>query len=240
MGALGLVSHFTKDALASIAQQSLSDGLLEPEQRSRVESALATKSFNHLAMELGVKVIHVAERDTQITDRPKEVDEFCNAYCPADVAIASLHELRMRHLVMQERQRILNDEILPGGADAMGILLMGHPYRSWWTGSILTIDEARALVPAQNATTLQVAASVMAATVWMIENPERGVLLPDDLDYDRILELARPYLGTYHSAAADWGPLDNRTESSLFSRYTQPTINADDSDEEWQFKTFLV
>ncbi len=31
-------------------------------------------------MKLGVKVIHCSERDTQITDRPKQVDEFVNTW----------------------------------------------------------------------------------------------------------------------------------------------------------------
>ena len=33
-----------------------------------------------LARKLGVKVIHVAERDTQVTNRPKEVNEFVNTW----------------------------------------------------------------------------------------------------------------------------------------------------------------
>ncbi len=39
-----------------------------------------TGSFNRLARSLGVKVIHCSERDTQISDRPKEVDEFVNTW----------------------------------------------------------------------------------------------------------------------------------------------------------------
>ena len=40
-----------------------------------------------LARDLGVKVIHIAERDTQISDRPKLVDEFVNTW-----SIAGFHE----------------------------------------------------------------------------------------------------------------------------------------------------
>ena len=45
----------------------------------------------------------------------------------------------------------------------------------------LTIEESRRLVPHQNATTMQVAISVVAATMWMIENPQEGVKVPDEL-----------------------------------------------------------
>ena len=37
-------------------------------------------SSTDLAMQLGVKVIHCSERDTQISDRAKQVDEFVNTW----------------------------------------------------------------------------------------------------------------------------------------------------------------
>ena len=61
----------------------------------------------------------------------------------------------------------MNDEII-GGADILGALLMGHAYNAWWTGSDLSIEESRRLVPHQNATTMQVAISVVAAVLWMM------------------------------------------------------------------------
>ena len=329
----GLVSHMTKEALTSIATRALRDPALHID-RPVIESALDAEAYNQLAMHLGVKVIHVAERDTQITDKPKEVDEFVNtwsvdglyeegvapaelgwgtherrmpegafvhqfgpsnqlalarmgmdtpvrswtpageiigyvirhgeafticdhltvwegdravyrptvhyAYGMPDVALASLQELRARHLVMQSRQRILNNDIISGG-DYMGVLLMGHPYRSWWTGSCLTIDAARALLPGQSATTLQVAASVSAAVQWMIANPTRGICVPDDLPWREVLANAKPYLGVYHDEAADWGPLDRRDAVDLFARYNAPIrTGGPGTDEEWQFHSFLV
>ena len=46
---------------------------------------------------------------------------------------------------------------------------MGHPCTSWWCGTDLDIEESRRLVPHQNATTMQVAVSVVAACLWMFE-----------------------------------------------------------------------
>ena len=46
------------------------------------------------------------------------------AYCPADAAIASLHELHMRGDELQPAQRIMNDDIVDG-RDELGVLLMG-------------------------------------------------------------------------------------------------------------------
>jgi len=156
------------------------------------------------------------------------------AYHPSDSAIASILELRMRNLQMPAAQRILNDEIT-SGVDELGVLLMGHDYTSWWTGSILGIDEARSLVPGQSATTVQVAASVAAAVVWLCDEPEAGLCVPDDLPWESVIKVARPYLGTLHSGPSDWTPLANRNQ--IFGRWASEQMDPSDP---WQFTNFLV
>jgi homospermidine synthase len=111
---------------------------------------------------------------------------------------------------------------------------MGHPYSSWWTGSILPIDEARLLLPGQNATTIQVAIGVVAATMWMIRHPREGFCLPDDLPQGFVLDIARPYLGKFCSGPADWTPLKNRVVY-----FRENPENDYDHEDPWQFKNFL-
>jgi homospermidine synthase len=152
------------------------------------------------------------------------------AYCPCDVALESVAELRETGYPNPDDWRILSDEIV-SGRDELGVLLMGHDFQSWWTGTVLTIDEARTLVPGQNATTLQVAASVVGAVLWMFRNPQAGVLLPDALPYDEILEFAKPYLGKVVSTPIAWMP----------TQFRGLTEGADVSaDEHWQFGKFRV
>jgi homospermidine synthase len=326
----GLVSHWTKVALNDIAEATLRTKRPAKGRKAALEAALASHDFAALAMHTGVKVIHISERDTQIADRPKEVDEFVNtwsiegfyeegiapaemgwgtherslpagahtydygprsqiclsqpgidtlvrswvplggeirgmvirhgealtitehltvwdgdrpiyrptvhyAYLPTDAAIASLLELRMRNLVMQPCLRIMNDEITTG-RDELGVLLMGHDLTSWWVGSQLDIDETRQLVPGQNATTLQVAASVLGAVFWMIRNPRRGFNVPDDLPYDKVLGVAGTYLGPCPSVQSDWTPLVNRVD--LFAKWGGAKRPVDD--DVWQFGSFLA
>jgi len=156
------------------------------------------------------------------------------AYMPCDATIASLHELRGRNYELQSKLRILNDRDIVSGADILGALLMGHPYKSWWTGSILPIEEAKTLAPGQNATTVQVALGVVTAIMWMIENPKKGFCLPDDLPHEYVLSIAKPYLGTFWSGPADWTPLKNR--AVYFKENPENTFDRDDV---WQFKNFL-
>jgi len=322
----GLVSHFTKQALEDIAKKILEENP-EDTRKADLEIALNKGDFPRLAFLEGVKTIHISERDTQVTDKPKEVNEFVNtwsvagmieeaiapaelgwgtherlmpkgtmfhksgpknqvclttkgmntwvrswvpcgeitgmvirhgeafsiadyltiwenstaiyrptvhyAYCCADVAVNSLHELEMRQYVPQPKQRIMGNEIL-SGRDELGCLLMGHDFKSWWIGSLLDIEETRRLAPGQNATTLQVAISVVAATIYMVRNPKLGVSLPDHFDHNEILKIAKPYLGPFVSYAVDWTPL-NRTHTYLDYGVQQP-----EPADVWQFTTFLV
>ena len=322
----GLISHFAKQGLIDIANRMIADKIAE--NPDVVKRLIKEQNFPELAMEMGVKVIHCSERDTQISNKAKQVDEFVGtwsieglreegtapaeigwgthekklpelahvpptgpknqimlaqmgintwvrswipqheivgmvirhgeafgisdrwtvwkdgkaiyrptvhyAYMPCDATIASLHELRCRNYEMQSKTRIMDDAAIISGADILGALLMGHPYNSWWTGSILSIEESRKLAPGQNATTIQVALGVITAIMWAIENPKEGFCLPDDLPHDFVLRIAKPYLGEFYSGPSDWTPLKNR-----LVYFKENPANNYDSDDVWQFKNFL-
>jgi homospermidine synthase len=156
------------------------------------------------------------------------------AYMPCDNAILSLYELTMRNFQLQPSLRIMSDDITDG-MDELGVLLMGHGLTGWWTGSQLDIHEARRLVRGQNATTLQVAAAVLSGLIFMILNPHRGILVPDELPYDQILDIAGGYLGPCPSVRTGWTPLESR--SRLFAKWGAPAVEEADL---WQFASFAV
>jgi homospermidine synthase len=319
----GLVSHLVKRALVDIANKTIEDGIAT----DAIKSALAAEDYAKLAQALTVKVIHISERDTQVSDKPKLLNEFVNtwsveglyeegvapaelgwgthekklpamayehksgpktqiaiaqpgaktwvrswvpnmeitgmvirhgeaftipdhltvwdgdkavyrptvhyAYCPTDAAIASLRELEHRNWDLTENQRIMNDEIIDGD-DRLGVLLMGHPYKAWWTGSLLSIHDSRKLIPNQSATTVQVASAVFAAVAWAVKNPKRGLLVPDDLPWREVLAYAEKYWGGIYSAPADWTPIDNRRD--FFEGWNGKEYDSDP----WQFSNFLI
>ena len=67
----GLVSHFVKQALLNVAADT----------GSSVPVPAHRAGWAALAQRLGVKAIHIAERDTQVAaHRPKEVGEFVNTW----------------------------------------------------------------------------------------------------------------------------------------------------------------
>jgi len=311
----GLVSHFVKQALLNLAADI---GVEAGKPASRAD-------WGELARRLGVKAIHIAERDSQISTVPKERGEFVNtwsidgfvsegsqpselgwgthernfprdgkrhdsgsqcaiyltqpgaatrvrtwtplagpfqgfcithgesisiadyltvregpqvvyrptvhyAYHPCDAAIVSLHELAGRNFIQQERQRILMDDIATG-IDELGVLLAGHRRNAYWYGSQLSIEEARRLVPHNNATSLQVTVACLSGMIWAMENPNCGIVEPDEMDFRRNLEICMPYLGPVVGAYTEWTPLQDRER--LFPEDVDPS-------DPWQFRNVRV
>ena len=152
------------------------------------------------------------------------------AYHPCDDAVLSLHELAGKNWRLQPEKRLMMDEIT-SGVDELGVLLMGHAKGAYWYGSRLTIEEARRVAPYNNATSLQVTAAVLAGMIWAIENPQAGLVEPDELDHVRCMQVARPYLGEVLGVYSEWTPLVDR--GVLFEESLDPTCP-------WQFKNFRV
>jgi len=152
------------------------------------------------------------------------------AYHPCDDAVLSLHEFAGKNFQLQQRKRLMMEEIAEG-IDELGVLLMGQAKGVYWYGSRLSIAEARRVAPHNNATSLQVTAAVLAGMIWAIERPRQGIVEPEEMDFERVLEIARPYLGDVVGVWGDWTPLDDRER--LFPEEL-------DRDDPWQFKNIRV
>lgn len=323
----GLISHFVKQGLIDITRHLSQEKLIDDEEYKSLLKLIDKNAFNQLAQRLDIRVIHVSERDTQISKTPKKTNEFVNtwsvegfreegtttseigwgthekklpkngyhhengprnqiylnqmgmntlvaswvpdssiigmvirhgeaytlskyltvnaqdkaiyrptvhyAYCPSDAAIASLHELRGKNYILQDKVRIMNDDIIKG-EDILGALLMGPKHKAWWIGSKLSIEESRRLIPHQNSTTLQVAISIIASIDWIFKHPYEGVCTPENLPHTDILKIAKPYLGEWISMPVDWNPLVD-----LPIEFPSPYQEYIDEEDPWQFHNFL-
>jgi homospermidine synthase len=169
---------------------------------------------------------YTVRKDAQVLYRPTAH----YSYHPCDAAMLSVHEFNGRNYQIQDRKRILMDDISKG-IDELGVLLAGHKKNAYWFGSRLSIEEARLLAPFNNATSLQVTSAVLAGLVWAMENPNHGITEPDEIDFRRALDICRPYLGPVVGQYTDWTPLSDRER--LFAE------DIDKSDP-WQFKNVRV
>ena len=311
----GMVSHLVKQAMLNLARDIGKD----------YEAPADKAGWAALAQELGIKVIHVAERDTQYSATPWRMGEFVNtwsidgfigeglqpaelgwgthekalpfdgarhdfgsgaaiylkrpgcttmvrswtpiagpqhaflithseaisiadyltvrdgdavayrptvhyAYHPCQDAVLSIHAMSGNLFHPPVNHRLLGDDIV-GGIDELGVLLMGHEKNAYWYGSRLAIEEARRLAPHNSATSLQVTSAVMAGVVYCIQNPDLGLIEPDDMDFVSVIKLMHPYLGPLLGSYTGWTPLEGR--GVLFDEDV-------DRDDPWQFKNIRV
>jgi homospermidine synthase len=75
----GLVSHWTKRALHDIYGAMVTDNV-RPDLHRAIQDALDAGNYPEVARLEQVKVIHVSERDTQVANIPKRVNEFVNTW----------------------------------------------------------------------------------------------------------------------------------------------------------------
>ena len=84
------------------------------------------------------------------------------------------------------------------GSETMGATLISSrediPPR--WFGSIVSCEQEREVGSQSNPTTLQVAAGIISHLILSLEEPEKGLCMPHDFDSEKILKIAKPFLGT--------------------------------------------
>jgi homospermidine synthase len=223
--------HFPRDGVRHPAGCRAAIYLNRPGAGTRVRSWAPLAGPYHGFLVTHAESISIADHLT-LGDpaRPTYRPTVHYAYHPCDDAVLSLHELAGLNWHLQEKTRVMKDDIV-AGRDELGVLLMGHSRGAYWYGSQLTIEQARTLCPHNSATSLQVTAPVMAGAIWAMKNPRRGVVEPDDLPFEELLRLCLPYLGDVVGIYSDWTPLQDR--GWLFDE------DVDRSDP-WQFKNFRV
>jgi homospermidine synthase len=262
----GLVSHLTKQALLNIASDT---GVTIDEPNTRGEWAA-------LAHQLGVKVIHIAERDTQVGNRPKELNEFVNTWSvdgfvgegcqPAELGWGSHEKNWPRDGKKHDFGRGSAIYLMqPGAATRVRTWTpMAGPFHGFLIthgesisiSDYLTVKKGEQVVyrPTVHYAYHPCDAAVLsvhelAGRNWRmqdskrlmvgdivkgvdeLENPNSGIVEPDDIDYKRILEICRPYLGLVVGEYSEWHPLVDR--GRMFPE------DLDETDP-WQFKNVRV
>jgi len=137
------------------------------------------------------------------------------AYHPCDQAMDSLALLQPGHRQDVHTQRVLKAEITEG-IDELGVLLISDRYPSLWLGSQLSIAQARAIAPHNNATSLQVVGSMVAAMAWIQAHPRRGIVESEALDHDFLMAQARPYWAPIVHEQRAWHP-QGRVDSARWT-----------------------
>ncbi len=89
------------------------------------------------------------------------------------------------------------------GHNTVGIYLRTKNGKEYWCGSKLDINQARSKIRNQvedltlNATTVLTASGVYAGVMYLMNHPEKGWVMPLDIDSKFIIKEAKKFLGDY-------------------------------------------
>jgi homospermidine synthase len=206
--------------------------LAQPGAGTKVRSWTPTAQSQHGFLVTHNEAISISDYFTVSEGGKAVYRPTCHyAYHPCDDAVLSLHEMAGNAWKRQKTWHILDENEIVDGVDELGVLLYGHTKNAYWYGSQLSIEDTRKLAPYQNATGLQVTSAVLAGIIWMLENPDRGIIEADEMDFRRCLEVQLPYLGKVFGTYTDWTPLAGRP--GLFPEEL-------DKSDPWQFSNVLV
>lgn len=133
------------------------------------------------------------------------------AYHPCDKTCESLEQWRKKSYLPPHAINVMVDSLV-AGQDELGVLILSEQ-GGYWYGSVLALEEARALNQYSNATSMQVAASILGAIDWMLANPRAGVVEAEDMCSEHVLAVAMPYLGNVFGVSTNWMPGTGRNFS---------------------------
>lgn len=88
---------------------------------------------------------------------------------------------------------LLGKKQIVGGGESVGVVIQGKRFHTAYFGNYLDnaeIDEV--------ATIRQVSAGVVSAFIYMLSNPNKGMLFPEEVDHNIALEIAKQYLRGYN------------------------------------------
>ena len=127
-------------------------------------------------------------------------------YQPSSIAVSSLMAQQRTNSDNYDGYLIMPQDITNGG-EAVGIVIDGKNFATRYFGNALLspLDDD---IP----TILQVSASAYSAFRYMLDNPNKGFLFPEEVDDEQILKYAKPHLKGYESFEC------SKLERNLFNR----------------------
>ncbi|KAI9344409.1 Saccharopine dehydrogenase-domain-containing protein [Obelidium mucronatum] len=178
--------------------------------------------------------LSVVEKSEKMEDKVLYRPTVHYVYSPPQCAVESWSQVltqSTKHKIHEKTRVLEGRDIQSGGKDAVGVLMIfetsplnavlerergqdiaNGEKKPWyfWAGSVLDVDRVAEDfknngVPAP--TTVQVCSSIMSVVKWMLkgeDNRQRGLLWPEQLPSEEIMEYAEPWLGHVVFEAVEW------------------------------------
>jgi homospermidine synthase len=168
-----------------------------------------------------------------LTLRNKDKIFYCPSqyyvYSPCSEALKSISQVKENNYEMLPVAKSLRGTDIEEGEDAVGALLIfrNHPVQklvyhketkpvSYWAGTILSIAETKKNgFKYAGPTVVQVAISLHTAINWMLKNPNQGIIFPESLPSEWVLENCSAWLGKIISDWVDFYPSGTQIENFI-------------------------
>lgn len=159
-------------------------------------------------------------------------------YHPTDDTMMSVHELKEKNHNYQDNVRLLTNDIIDG-QDILGLTFYLDDGTTYFTGSLLDINEARKILDNKynefvNATNIQVCAGYLSGIITIMklnyQNKKMGLMCPDDLPYNELINIQLPFIGNFIFIEGD----NQLLKSNNY--FNEPLIKLNT----WTFDNFLI
>lgn len=132
--------------------------------------------------------------------------------CPDDAKILLQYEFALSDTTsLPEKMHIYRSDEVAEGYDSVGVLCYfrnldgshrdrsdpNFTLRTWWCGTTVHNEFARAISPEVNATTVQVGISLCSAIHWMIQNNKKSMIEAEEVDSQFVIDYCEDYLDDF-------------------------------------------
>ena len=108
-------------------------------------------------------------------------------YLPCEIAV------KTALLDQVDNYHVINLEEMTSGGEAIGMLIEGANFNSWYVGTDSYLGDGCIGTPSA----FLVAVSIHAGLKYIFKHPDEGILYPEQLDVDEIISYISPYLPVY-------------------------------------------
>ncbi len=118
------------------------------------------------------------------------------SYRPSEMAFRALKAVKRKNYQRPSSFVRLKNNLSSGG-EYVGVIINTKLFGAYYYGSGVELNVLKQNYPKETPTIIQVTATAISAFKWMLDNPNEGLLFPEQLNEDLILKAALKYLGSY-------------------------------------------
>jgi len=116
-------------------------------------------------------------------------------YSSSEISQKSLEHFKQANYHLLKNNYVMCADDIDSGFDSIGALLRFENGDEVWCGSVCDLKDVKLMNLISGPTIIQVAGAVVANMLFMIDDPQLGLLFPEEIPHKRIFKFASKYEG---------------------------------------------